>query len=479
MNTACIDETWISDASREELIVLVGELQGQIAQLLARIIELEDRLAKDSHNSSKPPSSDISRGKPAPKSLRGRSGKASGGQPGHSGHTLCLSDAPDEIIYHSPDFCACCGALLLDVPVLGYDRHQVFDLPPVHVQVTEHRALFRVCPCCRMENRGQFPTCAAKPVQYGERVKAALVYLSCYQMLPWERAAGLVGDLFGCSVSEGVLCGALSECSNRLRPVMEGVKAALSEADIAHFDETGQRVAGKRWWLHVASTESLTYYRTHPKRGCEATDDIGILPVFSGRAIHDSWNPYFRYSCRHGLCNSHHLRELTFLLEEHKQKWAGKMKTLLLDIKGCVEEAKTEGGTGLDRQTLLDFNSRYDQLIDEGYLANPEAKRTDTKRGCVKQSKGRNLADRLSENKEQTLAFMHDFAVPFDNNLAERDIRMMKVHDKISGCFRTEEGARVFDCIRGYISTMRKQGHGPLQVLQTAFSGQPAQPAFA
>lgn len=257
----------------------------------------------------------------------------------------------------------------------------------------------------------------------------------------------------------------------------EQIKAAVTKAPVANFDETGFYVSARREWLHVASTPLLTYYSPHAKRGSVACDEIGILPNFSGRAIHDAWGTYFKYSCLHGLCNAHHLRELTFVEEQLKQAWGKEMKDLLLDIKQNVEQAREDGANSLPEMQQREFESAYDRVIASG-LALPENQPPppNGKRGRQKQSKAKNLLDRLSQHKAETLAFMYDFAVPFDNNQAERDLRMVKVQQKISGCFRSSAGAKAFCRIRGYISTMKKQGRNVLAALSSVFAGQPLSP---
>jgi transposase len=497
--SAPLDNRFVSAASRSELAEVVTKLLDRVAlleglvlqvqsenaalreqntALTARVKELEARLSKDSHNSSKPPSSD-GPAKPSPKSLRKNGQKTSGGQPGHRGTTLGMVADPKHVLNHAPVACCDCGVSLVNEPALAdYDRRQVVDLPPLVLEVTEHRCLRKACPHCGGVHQGAFPANVTQPVQYGERIKAVCVYLTNYQLLPWERTTVMLKDLFDCSLSEGVLQWALRQSAQVLSPIIERIKEALQKADLAHFDETGQRVAGKLNWLHVVSTAKLTFYATHPKRGREATDEIGILPVFTGHAMHDAWSAYQRYdNCRHLLCNAHHLRELTFLAEEMGQIWAQRMIELLQEIYATVQNAKQQGRDHLDPLTIAPFEQRYDKLIRQGYDTNPKARRQN-KRGRAKQTKGRNLLDRL-QNKNHVLAFMYDFTLPFDNNRAETDIRMMKVKQKVSGAFRTTEGANIFGTIRGYISTMQKQGHNILEVLQTVLQGQPRAPDYA
>ena len=470
------------------LVDLAGKLPGiedrqqrletENKQLRERVNELEQRLAKTSRNSSKPPSSDGFK-KPSPKSLRKKGQRKSGGQPGHTGHTLKMAEKPDHTEVHHVDACECCRRSLADQEPEGVEKRQVHDLPPMRLIVTEHQAEIKKCSCGHL-NKAAFPEGVNAPVQYGERVKAAAVYVKNYQYLPYERACELLADLLGCPLSEGTLANIISQCDDLTENPVAQIKETIEQAPVAHFDETGSRVEAKLWWLHSASTENATYYDIHRKRGSEAIDDIGILPDFTGRAIHDFWKPYFGYSCLHGLCNAHHLRELIFVHEQHQQDWADHMIAFLLDIKDAVGQAK-QTRDHLPEQQIQAFEARYQQILDEGYAQNPlpplppNAKK---KRGRRKKSKPRNLLERLDEHRKEALAFMYDFTVPFDNNLAERDIRMMKVQQKISGMFRTKEGAKAFCRIRSYISTARKNAVGAMDALTRLFRGNPFVPAF-
>lgn len=476
----------LTNATRDELLRIIADqraiiaMQAQvIASLQARVQELEDRLAVDSHNSHKPPSTDSAR--PRPRSLRQPSDKKPGGQPGHPGQTLRLVDRPDRVTKHRPDKCAGCGTSLADMEPAGVERRQVIDLPPLQFEVVEHRAEHISCPCCGQSTVGTFPPEVAQPVQYGPRVQALGVYLQAYQLLPYDRTQDLLQDLCGTAPSTGTLQTAMERCATQLVEPEARIKEAVRKAEVAHFDETGFYIGGKRHWLHVSSTPTLTYYGWHPNRGKAATDGLGILPEFGGRAIHDGWSTYFGYEdCEHGLCNAHHLRELTFVEEQHQQPWATAMKDLLLTIKGRVDEAKVVGRTDLDVGTLQGFEDRYRQILSEGLVQNPppEEPRPPGQRGRRKQSKARNLLERLSNHQPSVLAFMHDFRVPFDNSQAERDIRMVKVQQKISGCFRSDHGATAFCRIRSYLSTLRKQGHPMLTAIERAFTGNPLLPAL-
>jgi transposase len=457
----------------ESLLAHIARQEEQIGALTARVTALEARLAKDSHNSSKPPASDGLTKRT--KSLRAPTGKKPGGQPGHPGATLRLADRPDALIVHAPPTCRGCGASLAGVPACRQERRQFHELPPLRLVVTEHQALAKVCPHCRTLTAAAFPAVLSQPVQYGPGVKALAVYLQEYQLLPFARTHELLADLFGCSLSEGTLSTALATAAARLAPVQAAIQAALVGAAVAHFDETGVRIGAQTQWLHHAGTQRLTCYAVHPQRGKAATEAIGILPAFTGTAVHDGWSAYASYPCEHALCNAHHLRELTFVAEQTQQPWASDLIALLLEIKQAVEVAQSAGESGLSAVGRAAFEGRYAALVEAGLAANPPPPPTG-KRGRPKQSAAKNLLDRLDRQRDSVLAFMTNFAVPFDNNLAERDLRMVKVRQKISGCFRTPAGATAFCCLRGYISTLRKQGQHVLTALQTVFAGQPLMP---
>lgn len=449
-------------------------LEQRVEDLQTQVHQLQDQLAKNSRNSSKPPSTDGFR-KPAPKSLRANSQRPSGGQPGHTGQTLTRAEKPDHTQRRRVDRCEHCGRSLTDCPPEGLEKRQVHDLPPLRLIVTEHQAETKRCPCGHI-NKAAFPEGINAPVQYGPGVKATAVYLKNYQFLPYERTCELLGDFFGCPMSEGTLANLIGECHARLEQPVEQIKAQIAQAPVAQFDESGSRVEKKLWWLHAASTATATYYDIHPKRGVEAFEAIGILPDFVGRAIHDFWKPYFGYECAHGLCNAHHLRELIFVHEQHQQNWADAMIGCLLDIKAAVAQARPTTDH-LTRAQIQDFEARYQSILNQGYTQNPlSPAQAEKKRGRRKKTKPRNLLERLDQHRQEALAFMYDFNVPFDNNLTERDIRMMKVQQKISGLFRSEEGAKAFCRIRSYISTARKNAMGALDAITRAFTGNPFMP---
>lgn len=461
------------------LIVAMHEtLQAQQQQIIAlttRVKELEDRLGKDSHNSSKPPSSDGLAKKPAPKSLRGKSGRRPGGQPGHRGCTLELCEDPEHTFIYAPVSCQHCGASLQGAPISSTERRQVLDLPPTSLVVTEHQVQTCCCPACGQKSRGAFPAEVGCRVQYGPRVKALTTYLMHFQLLPFDRICTLMQDLFGSSLSQGTLLNNTQEAFTGLKDVEAALYNALAEARLLHFDETGARISGKLHWLHVTSTSSLTYYAIDPRRGKTALDAIGILPKFRGRAIHDGWHVYGQYECEHGLCNAHHMRELIGIEEQYLQPWAKRMRRLLCRIHKTVSSAVQRGQSCLDPARVRRYELVYQALLDIGFAANPPPERTKGK-GRPAQGAPRSLLLRLDRDRAAVLAFMHDFTVPFDNNQAERDLRMTKVRQKISGCFRSNEGADAFCRIRGYISTLRKQGYDVITALQHVFKGRPILP---
>ncbi len=460
----------------EGLLVQLATQQKALRMLEGRVEALENQQRKNSRNSSKPPASDGFERRT--KSLRDKSERKSGAQEGHPGSTLEWVEEVDEIVLHQVNQCQGCGASLVESPVVEWDLRQVQDLPPIQLQVIEHQAEVKVCPGCGVLNRGEFPVEVNSVVQYGTTLKGLMVYLLDAQLLPSERVCDLLRDVVGCEVSEGTLYNARERCFKQLESVEFQVFEAMQRAEVGHFDETGMRVNGKLWWLHVACTDALTYYFVHAKRGKLAMDEINILPEFKGISVHDGWQSYAHYECEHGLCNAHHLRELRFIVERYQQDWADQMMTLLVDIKHQVEQAKSSGHRSLETDQLQQFEVLYQSLIEQGLIANPPQPDAEAPkpRGRPKQSPAKNLLDRLQSGQSAVLAFMNDFRVPFDNNQAERDIRMMKLKQKISGGFRSLQGAQMFCRLRGYISTLKKQGQNVLDALRRVFMGNPVLP---
>src|SRR6266704_545803 len=408
---ACVQQETIDQQQR-----LIEGLQQQTDRLSEQVQALQERLKKDSHNSHLPPSSD--RFQRQPKSLRQRSGKEPGGQPGHPGSTLLLSPTPDQVIVHPVECCQHCQRDLRKVESLAVERRQVLDLPPKRVVVIEHQAQQKWCPSCQQISSATFPDDVRAPVQYGAALGAVGIYLVQQQLLPYERACEVLEDLLGPAMSVGTLAGLVERCAQQLEPVEQQIKAALSRAEVLHQDETGLYVAGQRHWMHVSATEHLTHYAVHPKRGKEALEAIGILADFQGVSVHDGWRSYWQFLCQHALCNVHHLRDLTFLHEEQHQDWAGQMKTLLLDIKTAVDQARALGLTSLHPLEVADWKAQYVALLAEGYQANPPDPPPEVgRRGRRKQSPARNLLDRLSTHQQAVLLFLDNFAVPFDNDV--------------------------------------------------------------
>jgi transposase len=467
-NPACPSEVW------EVIQALLAMIQTQ-AEALTRLTEevkrFQEQRQLDSHNSSKPPSSDAGHGQRTPPTGRQPSGKRPGGQPGHDGTTLRQVTQPDQVVVHPVTVCAHCGHDVSHLPPTAISKRQVFDVPPLRLEVTEHQAEQKRCAVCHQITSAAFPPGLTHPTQYGEGVKSILVYLNQYQLLPHARTCELVADLLGQPVSQGTLLNGTQACYDHLESTEQAVKHALQTAPVVQFDETGLYEQGQRIWLHSASTNELTYYAAHPKRGTVGMAAAGILPGFSGVAVPDHWESYQRYAtCDHAFCNAHHLRELTRAYEQEQAQWAHDLKELLLSCHAQVDEAKQQGHVQLAPAIRESRHQEYRAILTTALaIYPPDACSDPPPRGRRKQSKAKNLLDRLVTYEQETLRFMDDFAVPFDNNLAERDIRMTKVKQKISGCFRSTEGTKQFCRIRGFISTLKKQQHNVLEALKAVF----------
>ena len=461
-----------SDLSSEQKDALILQLFERIAQLEDRIKELESQRSKNSRNSSKPPSSDgLAKPKPKPKNTRGKSGKPSGGQPGHKGHTLDQVDEPDQIIEHPVNQCDQCGLDLSSTPVSDVEKRQVFDIPPPPtIQVCEHRAQIKTCPCCDKRNKAIFPAQVTQPVQYGNRIQAIATYLKQYQLLPYKRLQEYFKNVHGLHLSQGTLRNILKRAYQHLEQFADIAKASVSSSEVVHFDETGMRVLESLHWFHVASTDTITCYFIHTGRGTQAMEEMGILNDFDGYAVHDHYPSYYKFDLYHVACNAHHLRELIYAYEEHQQQWAQKMISFLLEAKAEIALALEQGEMQLSDERVRYYDTRYSRILREGRHELPVLASSDVvKRGKKPQHKVKNLHDRLVKHKHEVIAFINDLKVPFDNNQAERDIRMAKARQKISGCFRSLTGAEHFCRIRGYISTARKQQRNIFEVLCDAF----------
>jgi transposase len=463
----------------DNVIAQVEELAAQLEKQAGVLKDLQVRLSKNSRNSGKPPSSD-GYGKPnRTNSLRKSGQNPNGGQPGHTGHTLERSETPDHTETYKPGECKSCRMSLDDVAAVGEEERQVYDIPAIRIEVSAHRAEIKICPGCGTENRGEFPENIKPGVRYGTGVKTWAAYFGNQHHIPLERTARIIEDLTGHGMSEASLLKASEELSDCVRPVTGAVKELLLNAGVLNADETGLRVRGKLHWLHVASTGGLTHYSVHEKRGKEAADAAGIPGEFTGTAVHDHWKPYFGYAdCGHALCSAHHLRELNFIEKQYGQAWAGDMAGLLLEIKEEIEKLKPDRD-GFSSEEIGNFGRRYDEILLRGFADNPFTPPEKRKKGRPKRTPPLNLLIRLRDYRSETLAFMYDFRVPSDNNAAERDVRMMKVRQKVSGCFRTFEGAERFACIRGYISTARKNSKNIFEAIRDAFCGNPFIPDAA
>ena len=467
------DRKQLEQMDKSTLIDLVLLMQEQLDELRQRVKELEDQVAKHSGNSGKPPSSD-GLSKPKTRSLRRSEGRKPGGQAGHPGHTLEMKERPDHIVRHDLSHCPHCAHELAAVGASKHVRRQVYDVPPVQIEVTEHQAEIKQCPGCGQHVQAAFPEDVTQPVQYGPRLKAQASYLNSYHFIPIARTCELLGDFYGHAPAWAFVGDANQAVAAGCEPALSEIQRQLRQAHLVHFDESGLRVAGQLHWLHSAGTQWLTFYGLHRKRGQEGMKEIGILPHFTGWALHDHWASYLAFAqCDHAFCNAHHLRECQFITDQYEQPWAEEMAQLLCDIKAEVAEA-TSYAHSLAPDRLAHYEAEYDAILQRGFEANPPPDNPPPKkRGRPKQSPPKNLLDRLDKHRSGVLAFMGDFQIPFDNNLAERDIRMVKVKQKVSGAFRTWHGAQTFCDIRSYISTARKQGTNVIAALHNALAGQP------
>lgn len=454
----------------------INTLNSEMIALKARIAELEARLNKNSNNSSKPPSTDGY--KKTIKNNRVKSGRHTGGQYGHEGHTLLKVENPDYTVdVPIEDHCDC-GANLSEVDDKLRTR-QEFELPEIKPIVTEYRTHEKICPQCGKVHKSEFPTHISQPTQYGVKMKGIMTYLTDYQFIPLKRAVETIEEIIGQTVSQGTLVTASEKLYKILEKPVEAIKQQIKKSKVVHFDETGIRSEGKTKWIHVASTETLTYYEMHEKRGTDAAVDIDILPKFNGTAVHDHWKTYYTFKeCTHSECNSHNLRYLKEIYENFDHAWAKAMAGFLIELKNQVEAMKTEGLTGMEANQSEAWMTIFHSIIKEGIKEDDERslKVFSKKTGKLLRTKALNLLLKMQKYDIETLAFMYDFDIPFDNNLAERDLRMQKLRQKISGCFRGKEGANVFCRIRSYISTARKNGQKVMESLVNAFKGKPFLP---
>ena len=454
----------------EVVVDLLLASEEHVKDLHQEVLKLKERLALDSSNSGKPPSSD-GLAKAPPRTLRQKSARKPGGQPGHPGHTLKAVNKPDHQKVHPLGRCPCgqCGGVSLQgQPVLDYERRQVFDLPPLRLVVTEHQAEIKKCPISGLTVKAAFPADVQAPVQYGPNFRGLALYLSNQQLLPFDRLRQTCLDLFGQPLSLGTLSQINQDAYQALEPVQAAIARGLIQAPVVNVDESGLRVEGKLRWLHVASTGYLTLYGVHDKRGTEAMDALGVLPNCRLWLVHDHWKPYYKYDALHALCNQHLLRELKFLAQENHQVWATELSHFLIQWK---DNPLTQ--EGLDEQQFNTAHARYKAIVAQGRIHFP---RRQPGQGRTRQCKAANMLDRLEDYDLSVLAFLIDPNVPFTNNQAERDIRMIKVKQKISGCFRKLAGAQIFARVRSYLSTCCKQGRNLWDACHQVVIDQPFMP---
>jgi transposase len=466
--------------SYDELAALVVELSARLERAEARIVELEAQLGRNSRNSSKPPSSD-GPAKPPPKSLRGRSGRRPGGQAGHRGQTLCQVAEPDRRVRHEPGCCRGCGEDLAGASEVGLERRQVFDIPPIRVGVIEHQLIKRRCGCGTV-TAGDAPAGVDAPVQYGSNVAAIVIYLYVGQFLSKDRTARALAELFGTPISPGTVTAMTARAAAGLEAFTNRVRARLADAEVAHFDETGLRVAGLLHWVHSASSGKYVLITVHGKRGSEAMDAAGVLPSFTGIAVHDGWAPYDTYiAATHARCNAHLLRELQAVTDHHTATdgeqvwcWATQAADALRAMKRLVDGALARDGTlnSIDAAAMAEAKHLFRSAARLGARA--------TAARASNLEKDHNaLARRMIDKHDDHLRFTVDAQVPFDNNAAEREIRMIKIRQKVSGCLRTLTGAEQFCAIRSYLATTAKHGIDLLDALARLTNQRPWLPSVA
>jgi transposase len=458
--------------SYEELVAENAQLRALLVQALAEIEQLKARLGMTSKNSSKPPSSD-GLAKPAPKSLRGKSKRGPGRPKGQMGFTLSPVDDPDHQQVHEPSVCCGCGSDLAGAVHVGTERRQVFDLPPLRLEVTEHQLISRACPCGAI-TKAAAPAGVNAPVQYGPRLSGVGVYLFHGQFLSKSRTCQALGDLFGAPVAASTVVSWVKHLAAQVASkVLPGIVDRIAASAVAHFDETGWRTAGSLHWMHSASTPTDVLLTVHRRRGTKGMDAAGVLPRFRGTAVHDAWAPYDTYSnATHALCNAHALRELIYVIDtapEPLARLAGQGADAMVAIKDLVETARTDG-VRPDPARL----AKQQHLLRSAFILGQNAT---AGRASKLECKHNALFTRLIERWDDYQRYTHDPAVNFDNNAAEQTIRMPKLRIKVSGCLRTLTGAEEFAAIRSYTATAVKNGQNMLNVLIQAADSDPWIPA--
>jgi transposase len=455
---------------RRKLIEIILMQAEQIRKLTERVEELEARLNMNSSNSSKPPSSD-GYAKPAPKSQRKKSGKKPGGQPGHKGHNISMAGKEDEVETVEPQVCKYCGHDLSNVPGIEKESRYVADLEEIVLQIKKYIQTAKICPECGATNYGRFPDFATTTQQYGPNLKAVITLLSERGMVSMGRTVEIIEALTGRKLSWGTVANTHRKCAEKLEKPLENLKDAVGRQPVLDCDETGMRINKGLCWLHTASTADLTYLEMEKKRGNEAMDAIGILPKYKGIIMHDCLAGYFKYTeCEHALCNAHLIRELKYIYESTGQGWAAKMIDFLILVKLEIDKLKGEGKEHVPKPQLTAYRRQYTRLVNQGAALNPHAEKVSGRRGRTKQTKACLLLDRLSKHRFEYLRFTTDFRVPFDNNQAERDFRIAKVKQKVSGCFRSENGGKHYASMQSFIQTIAKHNLSVFSELSKVFS---------
>jgi transposase len=457
------------DARIAEQAAESATLREALAELQSQVADLAAQVKTNSRNSSKPPSSD-GPARPAPKSLRGKSGRRPGRPKGQPGTTAELSDDPDKKVKHRPAKCGCCGKSLKNAPVTAVERRQVIDIPPVKAVTTEHQMLTVKCGC-GCETKAQAPDGVIAPVQYGPRIMGTGIYLWHGQFLSRDRACQALSDMFGCAPSPGALAAAAKKTAGFLAPALAAITRHLIAAEVVHFGETGFRTAGKLAWAHSASQGKFALFTVHAKRGKDEMKAAGILPFFAGIAVHDAWAPCdtFENVAGHALCGAHVLRELVAVTETGAgldRAWAQQAIDALLALNKAAEAARAAGQPVVGPQARTKHEDWYRQAAATGIALNAG-------RNGKLQQKRHALATRMQAREADYLRFARDLRVPFSNNAAEQSIRMCKLRIKISGCMRSMTGAGEFCAIRSYLATAARHGLGTLEALTVAFQGNP------
>jgi len=459
-----MDRKELEKLEKEQLIDIILMMAEQIKTLTARVLELEARLNTNSGNSSKPPSQD-GYNKPTPKSLRTKSGKKPGGQKGHVGSGLKLEREADEIIEHKAEVCQKCGADISGVECVCVKTSNVIDFE-VEVKITAHRQMKSVCAVCGAENTGEMPKEARHTKVYGSGLRAFIVLLSSFACVGMKKISEILRNVFGVGVSTGTIANTNADFAQNSEPFVNEIKRKVLESGTIHKDESGMSMNGSNWWLHTSSTPELTYITAHPKRGKEGIDDNIALEDYAGVLVHDFWVSYFKYEkCLHAMCNAHLLRELNWVRDNTDQKWAGEMSSLLCEMKKVKEEYLEAEKFELSRYYVNKFAKKYSEIITVGET---EAPYNPTSR---KQTKPRNLLERFINYNDEITLFAYNFNIPFDNNLAERDIRNAKVKEKVSGAFRSDEGIKSFAKTSSIIGTATKQNLSVFDTIKGIITG--------